>query len=126
MKNQRQQTGRRGEDEACRFLLECGHQILERNFRISHLETDIISLDKDGVHFVEVKTRRVPASADPEENVGPVKQRRLVGAAQEYLHSSMKMIPPDAEVFFDVITVLLDGDDSYIEYYPQAFIPVYV
>ena len=44
----RAQTGRTGEDAACRYLTEQGHTILERNWRSGHLEIDIISLAPDG------------------------------------------------------------------------------
>ena len=126
MKTERQTVGKRGEDAACAYLRAAGHTILERNWRMTHLETDIISLDAAGLHFVEVKTRMAPTSADPEVNVTVTKQKRLVKAAQEYLHSPARPRIPFEEMFFDVITVVLDGDEQTIEYYPQAFIPIYV
>lgn len=68
--------GRRGEDVACGFLSGKGHTIVERNYRSGHLEIDIITLDKDGVHFVEVKSRVAPVAVSPEENVTAAKQKR--------------------------------------------------
>ena len=56
--NIRRELGRVGEDIACSLLEGMGHLILERNWRSSHLEIDIISYDPAGIHFVEVKTRR--------------------------------------------------------------------
>ena len=56
--NYRRDLGKKGEDIACRLLEEKGHTILERNWRSGHLEIDIISLDQDGIHFVEVKAYR--------------------------------------------------------------------
>ena len=61
---EKSQIGRHGEDLVCRFLMESGHCILERNFRSGHLEIDIITLDRNGIHFVEVKTRRAPVSGN--------------------------------------------------------------
>jgi len=118
------QTGRRGEDEACRLLEKMGHTIIERNFRKTHTELDIVSIDREGLHFVEVKARTAPSAADPLENVGPTKQRHLVHAAQDFLHSD-KCPAGDWEIFFDVITVLFYPDHSEEEYYPKAFIPCY-
>lgn len=126
MKNQRQETGRKGEEEACRYLTGKGHLVVERNWRSSHLETDIITVDPEGVHFVEVKSRKAPVMADPEVNVGYDKRRRMVAAALSYLHSDGKEWMRDNEVFFDVLTVVFDQDRIDIEYYPQAFIPLYV
>ena len=50
----RAETGRRGEDAACRYLAARGHVILERNWRSGHLEIDIISLAQDGRYHVSV------------------------------------------------------------------------
>lgn len=125
MKTQRQQTGKAGEEEACLYLQRLGHVILDRNWRASHLETDIVSLDRTGLHFVEVKTRRAPVVADPSVNVDYRKMQRMVRAAQKYLHDPERKLP-NVEVFFDVVTVVMDGEEITLEYYPQAFIPTYV
>ena len=122
----RAQTGRTGEDAACRYLTEHGQTILERNWRSGHLEIDIISLAPDGLHIVEVKTRTAPAAAPPQDNVGYGKQKNLAGAARRYLHEKDDRKLSGLEVFFDVIAVTLNGDCADIAYFPQAFIPIYV
>lgn len=116
--------GRLGEDAACRYLEGIGHTVLERNWRSGHLEVDIISLAKDGIHIIEVKTRVAPLTHSPEENVGADKRRRLTRAALAYLHSAR--VPRDSELFFDIITVVLDGGRTDINYIPSAWIPMYV
>ena len=35
--------GQIGEEEACRFLIRKGYTLLERNWRVGHLELDIIA-----------------------------------------------------------------------------------
>lgn len=114
--------GRRGEDIVCRFLMESGHCVLERNFRCGHLEIDIITLDRNGIHFVEVKTRRAPVSGNVSESVGPVKQRRLAAAAARYLRQRQW----NRECFFDVATVIFLGGDTEVRYIPGAFVPVFL
>ena len=116
-------TGKRGEDAACGYLSAAGHRILERNWRAGHLEIDIITEAPDGLHFVEVKTRTAPVQAAPQENVGVVKQRRITAAALRYLHGSQSF---GREAFFDVISVILYPDGTEIEYFPCAWIPMYV
>ncbi len=120
----RKETGKRGEDAACLYLLGLGHSILERNWRYGHLEIDIISADGSGLHFVEVKSRTAPAAADPELNVDRAKQRRLVQAALGYLHGRGHAFA-DTEVNFDIISILFEHNNTIINYYPQAFIPIY-
>ena len=122
----RKDTGREGEDIACRFLMEKGHTILERNWRCGHLETDIISLDEEGLHFTEVKTRRPPMQADPQENVGFKKQHNLAAAANAYLAKKDDGQLGVYECFFDVVAIVLEEKKTTIEYFPKAFIPIYV
>ena len=128
MKTDRAVVGRKGEEEASRYLAGLGHKILARNWRGGHLELDIVTLLGNELHFVEVKSRVAPVMAEPQRNVGREKQRRLVAAAQAFLHAEdRKDLPADLEVFFDVMSVIFygTGADFEIEYYPKAFIPLY-
>lgn len=126
MGNARMNLGKLGEDHACKFLESHGHTVVERNWRNGHYEIDIISVDKDGIHFVEVKSRVAPVSAAPEENVGYSKQQKLIRAAQRYLHSDTKKEKfGDVEIFFDVISVIFEGEKTDITYFPQAYVPIY-
>ena len=123
----RMELGRRGEDVACGFLTGKGHIIVQRNFRSGHLEIDIISLDKNGVHFVEVKSRVAPVMASPEENVTAGKQRKVADAALRYLHTTKdNRISADMEVNFDVVAVTFDGGKEIVEWFPNAFYPMYL
>ena len=121
------ELGRRGEDVACEFLTGKGHTIVERNYRSGHLEIDIITLDKDGVHFVEVKSRVAPVAVSPEENVTAAKQKKVADAALRYLHTSKdKRLSADLEVSFDVVAVTFDGGGEIVEWFPNAFYPMYL
>lgn len=122
----RVQTGREGEDLACEFLAEKGHTILERNWRYGHLEIDIISCDKQGLHFVEVKTRRPPLQAQPQDSVGKTKQKRIIAAAQKYLTCGKAKQLGDMECNFDVIAIIIDGKNTSVEYIPSAYYPIFV
>ena len=79
------------------------------------------------LHIVEVKTRVAPLAADPLANITPAKLERLTRAARAYLRSpEARRLPRDMEICFDVLTVVLDGGDAAIEYYPRAYVPLYV
>lgn len=126
MGKERQRVGRQGEDEACLYLIKLGHTIVERNWRCGHLETDIISLIGNELHFVEVKSRTEPVAADPEVNVNRNKRRRIVSCALAYLNSEKRAwLPEDLDLCLDVITVVFRENEDEIEYYPKAFIPIY-
>ncbi len=121
------ELGKRGEDVACGFLTGKGHTIVQRNFRSGHLEIDIITLDRNGVHFVEVKSRVAPAMVSPEENVTANKQRKVADAALRFLNMTKdRRIPRDVEVNFDIVAVTFDGGKEIVEWFPNAFYPVYL
>ena len=82
----RTKTGIRGEDKACEYLVGLGHVILERNWRHSHQEVDIISLFGNELHVVEVKSKTAPVVADPVLSVGKAIQVFLVKAANVYFY----------------------------------------
>ena len=123
--NYRSELGRRGEDIACSLLESMGHTILARNWRSGHLEIDIISYTADGIHFVEVKSRRENIQAPPQENVDWKKQSRIVRAAQSFLRSGKGMPYGSHECMFDVVAITFYGDSHKTEWIPQAFIPIY-
>lgn len=125
-KNDRQALGRLGEDLACRFLEDKGHTILRRNWRSGHLEVDIISYDTEGIHFVEVKTRRRNIQAPPQDNVNIQKQRRIAKAARQFLKTREGVPFGNHECMFDIAAVTFTADDADIEWIPQAYIPIYL
>lgn len=124
--NYRRGLGQLGEDIACRHLQSLGHTILRRNWRSGHLEIDVISLDKDGIHFVEVKARRRNIQAPPQENVDHRKQEKIAKAAKSFLKSKNGLPYGDFECSFDIIAVTFEGEEAKIEWIPQAYIPIYL
>ena len=115
--------GKTGEDIACDFLLSRGHRILDRNWRAGHLELDIVSEAPDGVHFVEVKARTAPVTTLLSDQVNLLKQKRICAAAGQYLNQNHI---PGREVFFDIVSVLFEGEETKVRYFPQAWIPLHV
>ena len=127
MQTDKQKTGSRGEEEACSWLVGEGHHILRRNWRAGHLELDVITLQGRVLHIVEVKTRSAGAPVPPEVNVGRDKRRRMVSAANAFINSAERgTLPPNLEIWFDVLTVVFAEPAPRIDYFPQAFIPFYV
>ncbi|MDO8483242.1 MAG: YraN family protein [bacterium] len=120
---QKQVTGNLGEDIATRFLEKKGFEIIERNYRKKFGEIDIVAKRAEIVHFVEVKTVSRENLKDPayrpesdsnnpedcfrpEDNVHPLKQKRLSRAIQVYLEE--RKLGEETFWQFDVITILLD------------------
>ncbi len=112
------ETGSIGEQLAVDYLLNKSFEILERNWRFSHAEIDIIA-KKDGcLIFIEVKTRENIEFGKPEEFLTTTQEKRIKDAASEY----MKTIDHDWEIRFDIISIILPKNGSHsIEHFEDAF-----
>ena len=98
-------SGQAAEEDACRFLRECGYEIVARNWRTVQGEIDIVARDGPTLVFVEVKSRSRPGFGGPEAAVHPAKQRRLIAAARAFLGGTDCGLPAR----FDVV-VFLEGE----------------
>jgi putative endonuclease len=95
--------GNRGEVWAARALRAAGYRILARRWRIPGGEIDLVTEDRDGYAFVEVKARYSLAFGTPEEAVTPRKLSFLHRAAEQWLSQQVADTPVDWRV--DVVTV---------------------
>ena len=96
-------VGRYGEDVAARYLTERGMVVLERNWRCSEGEIDIVARDGDTLVICEVKTRSSLAYGHPSEAVSPRKLRRLRALASSWLVARGVHAP---QVRIDVVSVM--------------------
>lgn len=113
--------GDRGEALAAAHLEEEGFRVLERNYFFERNEVDLVCLDPDQggeIVFVEVKTRRGETYGVPEASVTDEKKESLVQVARAYLHERKL---EGAPARFDVVGVLLAGDETSISHYQNAF-----
>lgn len=96
-------VGAYGERVAADFLRDAGLTVLERNWRCSDGEIDVIATDGDVLVFCEVKTRSGLGFGHPAEAVVGAKAARIRRLATRWLaaHESHW-----AEIRFDVISVL--------------------
>ena len=110
----RQLLGRLGEDLALEHLERLGFRSVERNYRTRFGEIDLIVCDDQTIVFVEVKTRRVGASAGTAvEAVPPRKQRQVRGMAAAWLVESTDR-PRSRDLRFDVVAVTVDASGSLV------------
>lgn len=115
----RQRLGERGEDAAAAFLERAGITVVERNWRCSAGEIDIVALEDRTIVLVEVKTRRTVAKGSPEEAVTPAKRRRYAKLADAYLQSAGLT---EVTVRFDVIALLVVAQDrALLRHHRNAF-----
>lgn len=114
-----QELGIYGENLAATFLKKQGHEILERNFRLQHLEIDIVTKFQNKIHIVEVKTRQTAEIGEPWRAVTRSKQRQIIKVANHYIQS--KEIELDTQ--FDVISIVHNGFRTDLEFIDDAFTP---
>ena len=111
--------GDAGELAACEFLISKGYTVRETNWRLGHLEIDIVAQEANHLHIVEVKTRTNTEYFDPMEAINPKKIRNLVNAANGYIsHNELPMT-----VQFDVMIIEGTEPDFTIHFFPDAFEP---
>lgn len=108
----RRATGARGERLAVQHLERAGYRVLERNFRCSRGELDVVAADHRSLVFCEVKTRIGGTRRGPDaplDAIGPHKRRRLRTLASIWLsqHDGDRPRPP--MIRFDAIGVTLDA-----------------
>ncbi|MBO4353481.1 MAG: YraN family protein [Clostridia bacterium] len=116
------ELGLRGETLAAEYLKEKGYDIIERNYRSGHLETDIVCENDERLVFVEVKTR-TPASARfarPSAAVDAKKAARLIACAEAYMREKGLAGKMQKRVRIDVIEVFIDGADVKINVIENA------
>ncbi len=107
------ELGKIGEDRAADYLQQHGYVILDRNWRVSRLELDIVCMKSGLLVIVEVKTRNTN-DMRPEELVNYKKRCHLRRAANAYVKAKNSQ----AEVRFDLI--LICGEKQEIEHIKEA------
>ncbi len=100
-------VGKKGEDEAVKFLKKKGYKILDQNFRKNYGEVDIIATYDDILVFIEVKTRTSNQFGTPFEAITSWKMKSLLKIAQ--LYSAMHPKLPKA-LRIDAIAILLNSN----------------
>ena len=79
------QNGKLAEDIAVQFLTDLGYTVLERNWRFSKAEIDIIAKEGDVLVFVEVKTKSYNFFGEPEESITLQKEKLIIDGALRYM-----------------------------------------
>jgi putative endonuclease len=115
---QRIATGKSGEDAAVSFLERNGYTIIQRNFRTSLGEIDIVAQEKDVLCFIEVKTRSDDSFGAPQEALTKTKQRQIAKAALTYLKAKRLF---DRRARFDVVWVRMSREPPAIGVIKNAF-----
>ncbi len=115
MKSESRKVGDIGENAAQMFLMKHGYRLLEANYAKPWGEIDIICEKNKILSFVEVKTSKYfrETSFTPELRINRKKVQNLKKTCETYL--SEKKLPRNQEWQIDVISVILNEDNSVRE-----------
>ena len=102
-----------GEDKACEYLKKLNFKILERNYRKTYGEIDIIAIDPSDpseqvLTFIEVKTRTSDQFGTPLESITYWKLKSLIKTAQFYKMTHHNL-PESLRI--DAMSVILNGQE---------------
>lgn len=112
-------VGKYGEEVAARHLTDAGLEIVDRNWRCSDGEIDIIARDGDVLVICEVKTRSSVLFGLPAEAITGRKRDRMRRLAYRWLKENP--LRP-VEVRFDVVSVIRnDRGAATVEHLRAAF-----
>jgi len=102
-------VGLKGEEIATNYLKDKGYKIIDRNFRKSYGEIDIIATKNKVLVFIEVKTRTSNQFGSPIEQITSNKIRTLTKTAQFYSVSHPNL-PNSLRI--DAVGVILDSNNN--------------
>ncbi|MCH4249401.1 MAG: YraN family protein [Microbacteriaceae bacterium] len=108
------ELGRYGENLAVQALLERGLTPIDRNWRCSRGELDLVAREGKRLVFVEVKTRRGTRQGGPAAAVTPAKVLRLRLLAGAWLRAHPGERAQQLRI--DVIAILIRGDRAVLHY----------
>ena len=119
-------TGTLGEDAACEYLIQNGYNVICRNKRYGHLETDVICENDECLVFAEVKTRTFHSASKYGRGLYRVnreKQRHIIRASRVFLREETQLCKG---LFprYDTVELYLDSENDrkvHVIHTPCAF-----
>jgi putative endonuclease len=118
--NRKQRVGKWGENLARDYLEKKGCEFIASNVRTGYGELDLIFATKEGILFVEVKTRTNSEFGLPEDAVYGTKKIHLLQASEAYMQ-----IHPELGGTWRIDVISIQGspekpDDIQIEWFENV------
>lgn len=116
--NQIQELGKAGESTAAEYLEEHGYCIIDKNWRTSLGEIDIIATTATHLVFIEVKTRSGLGFGHPFEAITPAKVERMRKLAYAWCSQNANY---GFKIRLDAIAVLVSNGKTHIEHLKSVY-----
>jgi len=101
------ETGQKGEERACKYLLDKGYEIIERNYRTKTGEIDIIIKKAETLAFVEVKTLPQATPDMLSSVLNRQKLQRILKTSKRFLLNHRQY--SNSYIRYDVIVLDMQG-----------------
>lgn len=106
-------VGNEAETVADEYLMDLGHEIIERNWKCKICEIDIISMKDEEIYFTEVKYRKTNRLGGGVDAVDEHKENQIRLAAEFYL--TVNKLLEKVQPHISVLSVA--GQDFKVEHY---------
>jgi len=113
------QRGRWAEQTALEYLLTKKLKLLDKNFRSTFGEIDLIMQDKSIILFIEVRYRSSDHFHTALESIDRKKCERIISTSHQYLSENRSALQLDCR--FDVVTLSGPQETPMIEWIKNAF-----
>ncbi len=112
-------AGQKAEKTACKYLIDQGLKLIERNYVCRCGEIDLIMWDKQSLVFIEVRYRQTIDFGFPQETVTTNKQKKIIKSAQTFLlqKKCLELYP----VRFDIVAIQGTIPQHKINWIKDAF-----
>ena len=111
--------GKQAEDAACKYLMENGLRLVEKNYKCRGGEIDLVMRHKNSLVFVEVRYRHSNRFGSGAESVIKRKQDKIILTALHYLQSHNNSDGLASR--FDVISIQAISGKTDIQWIQNAF-----
>ena len=116
-KKNSKEKGSKSEHIAVDFLVKKGYMILEKNFRCSKKEIDIIAKKGNVISFIEVKSKNENVDFNLDYSITASKQKSIFDVANYYVEKNNLK---NTDFSFDVIFVKFIKGEIEIEHFENS------
>lgn len=115
----RKELGSFGENLAYIMVKEAGLQVVERNYRCTKGEIDLIAREQDWLVFIEVRTRSSGEKGWAQESIDLRKRKKLLSLSLFYLlEKGYKTYP---KIRFDLFAINLNNGEPETQWLKGIF-----
>ena len=118
--NIRKNLGNRGEALAAKYLRQRGYRVIAHNYRLGHLEIDLIATRQKKLIFIEVKTRVKSAVGQADNMLSRKQTKNLKRALTAYCIKNRVSLDAAA---LDLIVIEVDRQNkrATLKHYRNVF-----